>query len=500
MSGAVAAHASYNGSGTQGLAVTNKINSPDGDVMSVFWNKNDTTRQLLYGSSTIEIASSGTGGSASFGGSQVFTVNNDIDCLGDMYVALSVNVDTSSGRYLDPYFLAKIINRVEFQVGTQVWQTLENKDILAINKTELGEGQYEKMAAQANGFLKEGGIPVPYSKQNTPGKIEESGTYTCYIHLPILTKTLGPELQKFSDHVEDGYLMAAAPHQTVKIKLYYAHESELTSKWKARTEAGLRDQPEKLAQAMDLKNLLVNEINYYMTGQSPLGSANGDNSDLIEAAVSRLNTQKDEVDAIIASNGRPSIPPLATFSDLDVKLYAQHMIMCNEEREQMKAQPQGIPKRIKMTQNVQQDLKNGTSTINLDHFSLYASHLIITTSIDIENVELLLNSSSFSGVIPSGMLTSPSTSALGLYNNNFCIGPKNYDSYDVKTYVFPLASRAYGGSSVPLNRFDNIRLKVSPCNLIETSALGGPIGVIDVTCVGETTALYKAGAASLAMY
>ena len=45
MSGAVAAHAAYNGSGTQGLAVTNKIHEDDGDVMSVFWNKNDTTRQ-----------------------------------------------------------------------------------------------------------------------------------------------------------------------------------------------------------------------------------------------------------------------------------------------------------------------------------------------------------------------------------------------------------------------------------------------------------------------
>ena len=498
MSGAVAAHASYNGSRTQGLAVTNKINTADGEVMSVFWNKNDTTRQLLYGSSTIEIASSGTGGSASFGGSQVFTINNDIDCLGDIYVALNVKVDTSTGRYLDPYFLAKIINRVEFQVGTQVWQTLENKDILAINKTELGEGQYERMAAQANGFLKEGGIPVPYSRQNTPGKIEETGVYTCYLHLPILTKTLGPELQKFSDHVEDGYLMAAAPHQTVKIKLYYAHATELTSKWKARTDAGLRDRPEALAEATKWA------AGYAAALQAVQGSFSAADPPAVQAKgnaeikyLTDLNTMHQDV---ITRAGRPVVPSFATFSELDVKLYAQHMIMCNEEREQMKAQPEGIPKRLKMTQNVQQDLKNGTSTINLDHFSLYTSHLIITTSVDIESVELLLNSSSFSGVIPTGMLTSPSTSALGLYNNNFYIGPKNYDSYDVKTYVFPLASRAYGGSSVPLNRFDNIRLKVTPCNVIDPAAIGGPIGVIDVTCCGETTALYKAGAASLAMY
>ena len=59
MSGAVAAHAAYNGSGTQGLAVTNKIHDDDGDVMSVFWNKNDTTRQLLFGSAIVDGPSSG---------------------------------------------------------------------------------------------------------------------------------------------------------------------------------------------------------------------------------------------------------------------------------------------------------------------------------------------------------------------------------------------------------------------------------------------------------
>ena len=461
MSGAVAAHASYNGSGTQGLAVTNKINPPDGEVMSVFWNKNDTTRQLLYGSSTIEIASSGTGGTASFGGSQVFTINNDIDCLGDVYAAVSLNVSTAGNDGLvDPYFLAKVINRIEFQVGTQVWQTLENKDILALSKTELGEGQYDKMAQQANGFLKEGGIPVSYKDQNSPGIISETGTYTCYLHLPLLTKTLAPELQKFSDQTEDGYLMAAAPHQTVKIKLYYAAEADLSSKWAARY-AG------KLTGGWDTASM---ENAAAGTGPAPYDPT-----------------------------GKQ-----AKFSELDVKLFGQHMIMCNEEREQMKAQPDGIPKRLKMTQNVQQDLKSGlaTTTINLDHFSLYASHLIITTSVDLKEVELLLNSSSFSGILPTAMLTDPATSCLGLYNNSFCIGPKDYDAADVKTYVFPLASRAYGGSSVPLNRFDNIRLKVSlpEATTLPVAAVGTSLSVIDVTCVGETTALYKAGAASLAMY
>ena len=69
--------------------------------------------------------------------------------------------------------------------------------------------------------------------------------------------------------------------------------------------------------------------------------------------------------------------------------------------------------------------------------------------------------------------------------------PEDVDNYD--TVVFPLASRAYSGSAVPLNRFDNIRLKIR-------LASAGLAGRFNITCVGETTALYKGGAASLAMY
>ena len=449
MSGAVAAHASYNGSGTQGLAVTNKINPPEGDVMSVFWNKNDTTRQLLYGSSTIEIASSGTGGTASFGGSQVFTINNDIDALGDIYVQVGLKVNTAGNRGLiDPYFLAKVINRVEFQVGTQVWQTLENKDLIALCRTELGEGAYDRMAYQANGFLKENGILVDYSVQNQPGIIAETGTYTAYLHLPILTKTLGPELQKFSDHSEEGYLMAAAPHQTVKIKLYYAPKTALFETWTSAIQGGVS------------------------TG------------------------------LLTDSAGTIAVADFASVDELDVKLYGQHMIMCNEEREQMKAQPEGIPKRLKMTQNVQDNLRGQTTTVMLDHFSLYTSHLIITTPAPLVSVELLLNSSSFSGVLPAQLLKAASAEILGLYNNEFSIGPTSYDLLDSHTYIFPLASRAYGGSSVPLNRFDNIRLRITQAYnaATATSMTGTSNQTVDVTAVGETTALYKAGAASLAMY
>ena len=101
MSGAVAAHAAYNGSGTQGLAVTNKIQDEESDVTSVFWNKNDTTRQLLHGSTILEVPASGNSGNIDYGGSRMFTVNNDIDNVGELYVNLSVGIQTGELAELD---------------------------------------------------------------------------------------------------------------------------------------------------------------------------------------------------------------------------------------------------------------------------------------------------------------------------------------------------------------------------------------------------------------
>ena len=139
MSGAVAAHAAYNGSGTQGLAVTNKIQDGDSDVTSVFWNKNDTTRQLLHGSAFIDIPASGNGGSSSYGGNQIFTINNDIDAIGELYLQMNITptgTDTNV-RVKNSMAAADYIRRIEFHVGTQIWHTLEKDDLLALNFTEM---------------------------------------------------------------------------------------------------------------------------------------------------------------------------------------------------------------------------------------------------------------------------------------------------------------------------------------------------------------------------
>ena len=534
MSGAVAAHAAYNGSGTQGLAVTNKITGNEGDVMSVFWNKNDTTRQLLFGSTFVEIQSSGASSTDFIGSSRLFTVNNDIDCLGDVYLQIGIAGTAPNTAPNAAFWVLKLIDRIEIQVGTQIWQTIDKTDIRSILATELPEGSFDNFFSNA---LKSGNI---------------------YFLLPSLFNTLSAPLTSYTNHTEDGYLMAAAPHQQVKIKVSFNSKET-------------------------------------------------------------------------ASTGNSEI----TISDC--KIFGKHQIMCNEEREQVKSMVMGMPKRIKMTQNVVvSGITSQAVTVDLDQFSLYGSHLVITgnvftsseltlpivsiptstnnngsstlsvhyvftiaspTSTDIkllrdsyvevsgaqttgagpftatgnstnyasgptlfrvvsstastvgtsmtfklaplnsgislggttvvsggdqtgatfkliehhylQSAELKLNSSSFSGLLPGVLLESCTADTMGLYSNcnltemdktviaetPIMVHGSDFGNVvgDMGTYVFPLASTAYSGSAVPLNRFDSIRLALT--------FSGKPTdGYVGVTCAGQTTALYKGGAASLAMY
>jgi len=417
MSGAVAAHAAYNGAGTQGLAVTNKINDT-GDIVSVFWNKNDTTRQLLHGANYVEVPSQGTSGGSTRNIIN-FDINNDVDCIGDL--VLEINADIGSGSTeFEGFDLLKAISRVELIVGTQVWQTLEYEDLLALYHSEVPPGCFDHLAYQLSGHYT-GTVDGLPSFRYAPAA-STAQYMVAMIPLKMLTKTLASELEVYSEHTEDGHLMAAAPNQLVRINV---HTREAT--------------------AVD-----------------------------------------------------------AQCSEISVKLYSKNIVMCEAERQQLVSTR--IAKRIKVTQNaIYRPSSNSdiTHTINLDHFSLYASHLVIITSIPyyrLDTVELLLNSSSFSGEVPVEILKITG-GCMGLYSNT---AGRSVGADDMVYLIFPLASTAYGGASVPLNRFDNIRLIVkgisSGLNAPRDTSVGNTTHIISVTAVGCTTALYSNGVASISMY
>ena len=534
MSGAVAAHAAYNGAGTQGLAVTNKINDT-GDVTSVFWTKNDTTRQLLHGSSLVEVVSSGTSGQTNtFGSSKIFTVNNDVDVLGDLYLDLGLTITPTFAGHsktrtlmdyeIDNDFQFKLIDRVEFMVGTQIWHTLTGADIKVLTKTLKNEGTNY---ALCSGIKSERFIRGARTESLTTTNADEadyeadvsstdlgilsgnSETVRVVLWIPALSSELSSPLKKFYNVSENGYLMAAAPQQSVKIKVTFkshTNASKLTSTFTETFSA--------------TDNVVINS---YAGPSSGATSLTGRGSNFYSETINALYPFYHVVTGFGANAGQATASTDASSITIDiaissVRMFAKQIMLCTEERAQIRSVPNGLPFRIKMTQSIRSDVTSTEKTIDLDSFSLYASHIIITGDISnsyVTEAELKLNSSSFSGSLPAILLKNNMAESLKLYSGK-TLGSRLLGSAhgsgtavldtliareEQPILVFPLASSAFSGSGVPLNRFDSIRLTLkfgTTATTGSTLPLANP--GINVTCVGETTVLYKGGAATLAMY
>ena len=285
--------------------------------------------------------------------------------------------------------------------------------------------------------------------------IEASPNLTVFILSPSLTKTLGPALNRFTGHSIDGYPMAAAPHQSFKIRVHFreAFSDDLTS------------MPLPTMTASDTPEFSTNERYIYGT---------------VDGAVTAGDV------ASYVAGGKQLFTGRTGAAITRCNLYAKQIIMCNEEREHMRGMQFGLPKRLKMSQNANTTQVTGrVVTVDLDHFSLFASHLLITgfcgfsgvtgKYIRLASAELKLNASSYSGVLPGHLLESATADSIGIFSNKLvqCAGdhtPLSVEDYGIGTYVFPLASTAYSGSSVPLNRFDSIRLRLVLSDVPNTHA------------------------------
>ena len=557
MSGAVAAHAAYNGAGTQGLAVTNKLNDA-GDVTSVFWNKNDTTRQLLHGSSYVEVVSSGSSGRVNnFGSSRIFTVNNDIDLLSDIYLDINFSVDISDGapgtasnpttsrlRLFDfemkPTFSYQIIDRVEFMVGTQIWHTLTGDDIKVLNYTSKPtsaniEGAHSLSSQRYHNGTHSAGAGVVVDPSFTNGLPTVSNgvseTVRAVVWIPALCSNMVNSIKSFSNVKENGYLMAAAPQQSVKIKLIFKTNTtpeRLDASFAIPTHGGFSPSPNNTS--------YISGLTSSADGSGGVITASGIAfyGNLIGGASRAAANSRYPFKTVIMdfSSATPTIGASATAGAVtlrttisSVRMFAKQIMLCKEERDQIRNIPNGIPYRIKMSQSVRSQLPtSGTEvTIDLDSFSLYASHLLISVDMSrncmVRDMELKLNSSSFSGTLPFSMLINNMSEHLGIqtpptivsshFNHvekfMYLDGTEDLGEFygELPMMVFPLASSAFSGSAVPLNRFDSIRLTIRFTGTPEsggTFGLSGKTSGITVTCVGETTVLYKGGAATLAMY
>jgi len=489
--------AAFNNSGTQGLKACSTL---DGEVecSSVFWNEQDVSKQTLYGCAISEI--SPNSGSAGYGSTQTFTVNNDVDILGDIYATINFTntikydvaaTHTAYGQKAIPvaafkrYGLLNLISRVEFIVGSQTWQTLENKDILAVLKTEMDSGEWNQLTAAAEGNHTTDGIRAVRDWERCI--FAEVGC-KCTLKLPLLTKSLMSKMIKNNFHAVNGHMCAVANNQTVRIKLHFASADQVFS----------------------------------------LGSA--------------------------TATDFSSTPKNSDFT-FTVDMTGKQYIMVNAERAAV--QNMDMHKVVHSTQNVSHQLEfvkdKASSAIDCDNFSLCASHLLVsidnldttfhgssdgttdnlgssavsiinpkatidagsanlavydTVSADglqgryalgsITSCEVYLNSTSHTGTPLTGpLLGHIAPASLGLYAPEENIGPNNRHPAGVAFAVFPLADIAYSyGSSVPLNRFDGIRVKL----VTNASTKSGKTSTVNVTCVGSTTVLYQNSAAALTQY
>ena len=135
--------------------------------------------------------------------------------------------------------------------------------------------------------------------------------------------------------------------------------------------------------------------------------------------------------------------------------------------------------------------------MDLDSFNLYASHIIVsgwlTSDAHITDMNLQLNEYSYQKVIEPSVIDYATKSFLGLNYNRYTFN--GVDKEDgTGSLVIPLASTAYSGSSVPLDRYDNIKLRIN------FNKLAGPKSYINVTCVGTTTVSYNNSTANIDLY
>ena len=199
-----------------------------------------------------------------------------------------------------------------------------------------------------------------------------------------------------------------------------------------------------------------------------------------------------------------------------VRLYARQYILSNKERTAIKSND--IVKSVHISQGtIKNDTPNLDSNeskrvdVDLDHFSLLASHLLITLESDsgdafvetansitpnILSANLKLNNSEHSSPLTGHFMKNLGAKSMGLYNNSEFTNislvagnpPSGNADFRRDVYVFPIASKPYGSDGCPLNRFDSVKLNLNVVNFP---------GRVNVTAVGITSALYSKGKASL---
>lgn len=217
------------------------------------------------------------------------------------------------------------------------------------------------------------------------------------------------------------------------------------------------------------------------------------NNQTIQVKVYPQNFEEASFKAYVHNSSVVLTTPEFTFN-----LYANKYSMTNAERDFLRNQV--IPKRTNITQYAELTQKpdgdltvGSTITINCDHFNLYTSNLYILGLCKSGypggfDVELYLNSTSFSGAIPYFVsFAQPASAAL---------------EFDLRNQFFyyriPISKNAHMKETdkdyVPFSKFDSIRVVLTCKNTITLDDYQDFFDTLTVVAEGKCTALYQNGA------
>jgi len=358
--------------------------------------------------------------------------------------------------------LSKIIKKVQFQVGSQIWQTLENEDILAIHATELTESAYRSLQLQCSGLVRSDGTKETLGDSKwVPGK-----KYQAIIPIPLICGNPMGKFKTYTSHRQDSYLNCLAKEQHVKIKIEYAKVEDIFD---------------------------TTDVYAYQGYSAPIYT------------LSSSDTRGNYI-TNVPEIWNPNIK-------LRTGLYGEYIKLSEEEKDMLKTKKDRIYKKLKNSQNVIFDAfpevihRNTYVDIKLDTFSIYSSHIIITIKFPgitknipyLESAEIVLNGTTHSGRVNSNRLLAGAKS-LGLYSNNFTL---DKEELDTMYYTFPLGSKAFGGSSIPLNRFDDINLKLfftTDGGIPDEGIIIPELSKVNIVCRGETNLYYNNGISSISLF
>ena len=379
-----------------------------------------------------------------------------------------------------------ILKKIEIIVNDKVWQTIENKDLLSIYSTEMTESLYNVFGSNSRGrSLSDGTRKENSNEKWIPGK-----SYDLTIPIPGFTSSVDPRFNNFTNISENGFLAGIAPDSKFTVKVYY---NELEKIWDTNNVS-----------AMQGYTAPIYRVPHVTTKIEDGQDSNGNPSSLVKDGARYETTGKSSGTGLYVTNVPEPWNPKISFNS---KMYGQKIVMNREELDNLKNTPGSINKVINTSQSINTNLLNITGlkpmSVNLDSLSLYASHIIINLEyFDVlkipylKTAQLFLNSKPHS-ILEASFMKTFSSKTLGLYNNEYNNDKDNLNS-TVNNYVYPLASKAFGGSSIPFSKFDSITMEfIFDTPLYEDSGEILSSVNINVLARGKAGLLYKNGSAKM---